>query len=179
MRRPKLWALLKIDRENVRDLLVAALDRPSHHEVLLRAACDGLVELKDSPRPKRLPSCSSRRKRPERRVVLLGGLARLKGGDAAVVKQVEEQLSNDRVSVRRAAVESLVALAQPAAIPALQARREKEQNRGVMNSIDEAITKLRDKDKSADDLRKEVDTLRKKNEDLENRLKKLEGKGKE
>ena len=174
-----LRALLKIDRDNVRDLLVAALDRPSHHEVLLRAACDGLVELKDSAAAEKIAAMLKSPQTPERRIVLLGGLARLKGGDAAVVKQVEEQLSNDRVSVRRAAVESLVSLAQPAAIPALQARREKEQNRGVMNSIDDAISKLRDKDKSADDLRKEVDTLRKKNEDLENRLKKLEGKGKE
>ncbi|MCE9525358.1 MAG: HEAT repeat domain-containing protein, partial [Planctomycetales bacterium] len=174
-----LRALLKIDRDNVRDLMVAALDRPSHHEVLLRSACDGLVDLKDSASADKIAAMLKSPQTPERRVVLLGGLARLKGGDAAVVKQVEEQLSNDRVSVRRAAVESLVSLAQPAAIPALQVRREKEQNRGVMNSIDEAINKLRDKDKSAEDLRKEVEALRKKNEDLENRLKKLERKGKE
>ena len=147
--------------------------------VLLRAACDGLVDLKDAAAAEKIAAMLKSPQPPERRIVLLGGLARLKGGDAAVVKQVEEQLSNDRVSVRRAAVESLVSLGQPTAIPALQARREKEQHRGTVRDIDEAIVKLRDKDKSAEDLRKEVDALRKKNEDLESRLKKLEGKGKE
>src|SRR6185295_1458868 len=117
-----LRVLLKIDRDNVRDLHVAALDRPSHHEVLLRAACDGLAELKDAAAAEKIAAMLKSPLTPDRRIVLLGGLARLKGDDAAIVKQVEEQLSNDRVSVRRAAVESLVALAQPAAIPALQAR---------------------------------------------------------
>jgi aminopeptidase N len=174
-----LRSLLKIDRDNVRDLLITALDRPSHHEVLLRAACDGLAELKDAAAGEKIAATLKSPLSPERRIVLLGALARLQGGDAVVVKQVEEQLHNDRVDVRRAAVESLVALAQPAAIPALQARREKEQHRRTLREIDEAIAKLRDKNKSAEDLRKEVEALRKKNEDLESRLKKLEGKAKE
>ena len=169
-----LRALVKIDREHVREELLAALDRPSHHEVILQAACDGLVEIKSSEAADKIGALLKTPLTPQRRVILLGALARLKTEDAALVKQVEEQLDNDRVDVRKAAIASLVALGQPAAIPALQARRAREGHPGTVNAIDEAIAKLREKEKSAEELRKEVDSLRKKNDDLEQRLKKLE-----
>jgi hypothetical protein len=40
-----LRTLVKIDRGGCRGELVAALRTPSHQDVILRAACDGLVEL--------------------------------------------------------------------------------------------------------------------------------------
>ena len=46
-----LRTLAQVDRAGARDDLLAALDRPSHHEVILKAACDGLAELGDEDAP--------------------------------------------------------------------------------------------------------------------------------
>jgi aminopeptidase N len=169
-----LRTLVKIDRDRARDLLVAAVDQPSHEEVILRAACDGLVELKDQQAAGKLAEMLKSPLSPQRRVVLLGALARLKPDDAATRELLEKQLDNDRNQVRRAAVEALAALGNPASIAALQNRRGQEEHLRTIEAIDEAIEKIREKGRSEEALRKEVDDLRQKNDELERRLKTLE-----
>lgn len=172
-----LRALLKIDRDHCRDAHLAALALPSHSEVLLRAACDGLVELKDTSAAERFAALLKEPLTPDRRTAIIGSLARLKPEDAAARQLLAEQLDNDRISVRRATIETLVALRDPAAISALQARRGKEEHPGTVGAIDEALEKLRESTKGTAELQKEIEVLRKKNDDLESRLKKLEAAG--
>ncbi|MCY2962388.1 MAG: M1 family aminopeptidase [Planctomycetota bacterium] len=172
-----LRKLLQIDRDHARDALLAAFDQTSQNEVILRAACDGLIELKDTTVADRIGKQLEGGLSPERRGVLLGALARMKPGDAETLRLLHDQLDNKRREVRRAAIESIVALGDAASIAALQSRRAKEQSPRGVRAIDEAITKLRDKQKSGDKLQAEIDALKRRNEELEQRLKNLEAKG--
>jgi len=106
---------------------------------------------------------------------LLGALARLKSDDADLFERLGKQLDNTRSSVRRAAIEALVASGDPQAIPILQARRAKEQDPSrLLRTIDEGIEELRTKVRSVEQLTKEVETLKSQNHSLEERIKKLE-----
>jgi aminopeptidase N len=172
-----LRTLVKIDKDKCREQLLAAVTQPSHDEVILRAACDGLVELRDQSAVERLSGLLKESLPPQRRVAIVAALARLKPQDAEARVQLEKQLDNDRMHVRRAAIEALAALGDDASIAALQARRGKEEHPRTIQSIDETITKLREKGRSNEELRKELEELRKKNQDLEQRLQNVEKKG--
>ncbi|HUE73833.1 MAG TPA: M1 family aminopeptidase [Pirellulaceae bacterium] len=172
-----LRTLLKIDRDKCREALLAAVKQPSHDEVILRAACDGLIELKDASVAEQLSGMLSESLTPQRRVAIVAALARLKPQDAAARALLEKQLDNDRVQVRRAAIDALAALGDDASIAALQTRRGKEEVPRMVTAIDEAIGKLRERGKSHEELRKELDELRKKNQELEQRLQNVEKKG--
>ena len=172
-----LRTLLKIDRDKCREALLAAVKQPSHDEVILRAACDGLVELKDASAADQLTAMLKESLTPQRRVAIVAALARLKPQDVAARALLEKQLDNDRGQVRRAAIDALVALGDDASIAPLQARRNKEEVPRMVTAIDEAIGKLREKGKSNEELRKELEELRKKNQELEQRLQNVEKKG--
>jgi aminopeptidase N len=165
-----LKALVKVDRQNCTADLIAALDIESHRDVVLKAACDGLVDLKE---PQAVQQVQARIKRgisPERRVLLISALARLKPDDEAARKLLHEQLDNDRGNVRRAAMDALVQLGGPESIDALTARRAKEEHPRTIRAIDEAIEKIRAADTDVNKLRNELEALRK-------RIKELESKG--
>jgi aminopeptidase N len=170
-----LRTLVKIDHDGCRADLILALGVPSYQEVILRAACDGLAELKDQSAVPALLALETQASSAQRRVVLIGALARLKSDDASIVTRLDKQLDNSRPMVRSAAVEALVNLGDPRAIEPLVARRAKEKGYGRLSrAIDEALTKLRAKQGTLDELSKQVESLRNQNRLLEERLQKVE-----
>lgn len=171
-----LRALEKVDRDNCLEEHLAAAEIISHRQVVLRAAIDGLVKLKDPQGAESLSTLLAMENTPARRAVLIGGLARMKPDDAETLKQLHAELDNDRRSVKRAAIDALVAIGDPGAIDVLLEARNRQESSGMVRSIDEAIEKLREKNKSIDQLQKQVEQLRQQNRKLEERLKKLEAK---
>lgn len=169
-----LKALVKLDRAHCADDLLAALQTPSHREIVLKAACDGLVVLKEARAAEALQAHVKDGVSPERRVVLIGALARLQPDEEEIVKLLHEQLDNDRSTVRHAAIDALVKIGGSASIDALTTRRAKEEHPRMINSIDEAIEKIRAAEADVNKLQKELDALRKQNQSLERRLNKLE-----
>jgi aminopeptidase N len=172
-----LRCLTKIDREKVRDLLVASLGQASHDDVVFRAAADGLVELKDSTASDKLAAMLANPQTPQRKAIVIATIARLRPDDAAALDRLHGLLESDRVQVRRAAIEAIAQIGTPASLDKLLAQRAKEEVPNVVNAIDEAAGKLREKLKQNDALRKELEQLRKQNQLLEERLKKLEAAG--
>ena len=169
-----LRGLIKLDRDNVRERLVAALGQTSDGETLLRTACDGLIDLKDATAAERISQLLSGPVSPERRVVLLGALARLQPGNTPIIGQLHAQLDNKRREVRRAAIDAVVAVGDGSSIAALEERRGKESRPRSVKALDEALEKLRTKRRVAEQLQAEVETLRKQNEELRERLKNAE-----
>jgi len=169
-----LRGLVKLDRENVRDRLLAALNQTSDNETILRAAVDGLIDIKEPSAAPRLSELLKGPVSPERRVVLLGGLSRLQPGNAEVLGQLHAQLNNKRREVRRAAIDAVVAVGDGSSIAVLQEQRGKEQRPRVARALDEALEKLREKRRVAEQLQSEVESLRRQNEELQQRLKNAE-----
>lgn len=169
-----LRCLVKIDREKSRELLLAALDKPSDNEVILRAAVNGLVELNHQTADERITKLLEGKLTPQHRGTLIAGLARLKPDDPAALEKLHAQLDNDRTDVRRAAIEALTTLGTPTSIDKLLARRSREEIPGTRARLDEAVEKLRTRLGQPDALRTELEQLRKQNQQLEERLKKLE-----
>lgn len=171
-----LKSLATLDKEGARELLRKALSQDSHKEVIFKAAVEKLAEAKDSTLISSLTKMLDQPLDPERRVTIIGALARLKPGDAAALKLLHEQLNNERSSVRRSAIDALVQAADPSSIAFLENRRGSEVLPRMVRSLDEAVTKIKDKQKGTDLLLQEVEKLRKQNFELEERLKKLEAK---
>ncbi len=170
-----LRTLVKIDRNGCRAELLAALRTPSHQDVILKAACDGLVELKDRAAADEMSAMLDQPSSPLRRAILLGSLARLKNDDPTLAEKLDKQLDNNRASVRRAAVDALVSLGDPRAISVLLARRAKEQDPArLIRAIDDGVEELRTKERNIAQLTKEVESLKSQNRSLDERLKKLE-----
>lgn len=169
-----LRCLVKIDREHVREQLLGALSRESHDDVILKAAADGLVELKDSTATQRLTAMLVEPQTPQRRALLIATIARLRPDDAAALDRLHALLDNDRTQVRRAAIAALADIVTPASLEKLLAHRGTEEVPGVVNALDESVEKLRARLSENETLRKELEQLRKQNQQLEDRLKKLE-----
>jgi aminopeptidase N len=173
-----LKALVKVDREGCRGDLVAAIDRASHREVILKAAADGLADLNDGLAVPRLMAMLEAPTTPDRRIAVLGALAKLAGEEIDVTKILGRQAEDARREVRSAAYEALAETGDPAAIELLLARREKEENAGMIQTIDDNLAKLREKQTQLGKLHKQIGSLEQKNRKLEDRLKKLEDAGK-
>ena len=62
-----LKSLVKLDRAGSHEVLLAALARDSHQDVVLKAACDGLVELKESSAVEPLAALLEKPLAPSRR----------------------------------------------------------------------------------------------------------------
>jgi aminopeptidase N len=169
-----LKCLVKIDRDGCRSDLLRALAQSSHDEVILRAAGDGLVELKDSAAADAIARLLDEPVSPERRGVLIATLARLRPDDAAALDRLHALLDNSRPHVRRAAIEALGQIGSADSLDKLLARRDREELPGLINAIDQAADKTRERLKQPEALRKELEQLRKQNDQLEQRLKKLE-----
>ena len=135
---------------------------------------DGLVDLKSTEAVARLAELLGQKLDPQRRVIVVGGLARLKADDVVAVDRLREQLSNERTFVRRSAMDAIVAVGQPRTIAWLTEQRGREHSRGMITALDEAVEKLRIKSNDLGTLRKELEDLRRVNRQLEERLKKLE-----
>ncbi|MBP87433.1 MAG: hypothetical protein CMJ64_12035 [Planctomycetaceae bacterium] len=171
-----LKALEKVDHDNSLQEHNNAAKLVSHRQVVLKAAIEGLVKLKDPQSSLNFSAMLDRNNTPARRAVLIGGMARLKPDDAEVLKRLHAELDNDRRNVKKAAIEALVAIGDPGAIDVLLEARKRQETSGMGRSIDEAIEKLREKSKGIDQLQKQLEQLRQQNRKLEERLKKLEAK---
>lgn len=169
-----LKCLAKIDREKSRDVLLAALARDSHQDVILKAACDGLVELKDAAASEQLAALLAGPLTPGRRQAIIGCLARLKPNDPESLSRLHAQLANDRTNIRRAAVETLAQVGNLSSLTELQQLRQKEEVPRMLQTIDQAQTKLRERLSQDELLRVELEKLRQQNNDLQRRLEKLE-----
>jgi aminopeptidase N len=169
-----LKVLTKIDRAKARDVLLASLARESHQDVVLRAACDGLVELKDTAAAEQLSQMLNGPLTPGRRAAVIGCLARLKPGDPESLAHLHAQLKNDRSNIRRAAVETLATAGSVSSLDELAQLRQRETTPRMLSAIDEAQTKLRQRLSDSESLRTELEKIRQENENLRRRLDKLD-----
>ena len=172
-----LRTLAKVDKQNCTADLRAALSRQSHRDVILSAACDELVKLRDQQAAAMLGEMLKQPLTPQRRVVIVGALGRLKPDDEQVLDQLEKLLDDDRRNVRRSVVKTLAEIDNPRSRTLLQARRSKEDNPRAIHAIDEALKKLDGRRSDLTQLRKQLDELRKQNQRLQDRVKKLETSG--
>jgi HEAT repeat protein len=164
-----------VDHDGCRADLLAALGVPSYQEVILRAACAGLAEMKDQSAVPVLLALVNQPSSALRRVVVIGALGRLKSDDASIVARLDKELDNSRPMVRGFAVDALVKVGDPRAIELLVALRAKEKRYGRLSrAIDEALVTLRAKQGTIDELSKRVESLRGQNQLLLERVKKLE-----
>lgn len=171
-----LGALVKADRDHVRDDLLAALERPSHNECILEAACDGLVEIKAADAKERLLALARPPSKHQRRSAVMMPLARLAGDDPQVIELLGQQLDDSRGNVVYRAAMALAETGAPAALDKLQAARQRAQKPRVLRGLDDAIAKLKDGSDVAK-LRRDVDELRARNKELLSRIESLENKG--
>jgi HEAT repeat protein len=169
-----LKSLLKIDRDHSEEVFLNAFHWVSHHQVVEKAAGDGLVALKSTKGITRMKELLAEKQSPERRATFISILARLKPDDVEAVQQLREQLENERAHVRRAVIDAFVELGNPGAVVWLQEQRGKEETGSMLRAVDSGIEKLRNKNVDLSQLRKELDALRTQNKQLEERLKKLE-----
>ncbi len=168
-----LQTLVKVDRANVKPDLQAALERPSHNEVILRAACDGLADLHDETARAKFLALLEPGVDHKRRSAVMRALARLGGGDKAVTEKLGQQLNDGRLSVRESAIHALEATGDPAAVDLLLARRPQELRARTVQSIDAAVAKLRGGNELGE-LRRRVGSLEEEKKSLESRVKRLE-----
>ena len=171
-----LRSLVAVDREHCKADLFAAIQQDSYRNLVLRAAVDGLINIKAQDAEVKLRDMLDESLTPERRVAVIAALARLHPDDRELLDRLYDQLANDRRPVRRAAMNAIVKIGDPAAIDVLLRHRGQEETAGALRAYDDAITALRDKQKGLDAIRKETAVLRKRNRELAERLKKLEEK---
>jgi len=171
-----LKSLAAIDKAGSRELLLKACEQPSYREVIVKAAVDALGSQSDNTVADSLTKLLEKTTEPERRVALIGALAKLKPGDAESLKLLHDQLGNKRQNVRRSAIEAVTQVADASSIAMLETRRGQEIMPRMIRTLDESIAKIREKQQGTEALLKEVERLRKQNLQLEERLKKLEEK---
>ena len=174
-----LRSLVKVDRAGCRDDLLKALTVKSHGEVILRAAADGLADLNDPIAAPKLLAMLDSPTTADRRIAILRALARLSGEDPRTFEILGRHLNDPRHEIRTAACEALAATGDPTAIDLLTARREKEDKIHMIQSIDDNLAKLRDKQTQLGKLRKELDATKREDNELRQRIKKLEDATKE
>ena len=146
--------------------------------MVLKAACDGLVELKDTAADERLLKMLAGPLTPTRRAAIIAALARLKPGDGESLTRLYGELDNDRASVRRAAIETLAEVGDFATVAKLQDLRQQEDVPRMIQTVDAALVKLRARLAEDNKLQTEFEKLRQQNADLLRRLEKLEQGGK-
>lgn len=173
-----LRTLVKVDRAGAPQDLIAALDIPSHSDVVLAAACDGLAELRPEMAKARLLSLLEPPAKPTRRMAAVKALSRLAREDGSLLNTLAREMDDSRSYVQQSVAEALGESGDAAAITILEQARSKADGPSAARAIDEAIDKLR-KTTDVERLRKEVETLRGENRRFEERLKKVEaGEGK-
>jgi aminopeptidase N len=169
-----LRSLVKVDRDRCKPDLLAALAMPSYRDEIFRAAAAGLNELKDNEAVAKWRAMLVEKLTSEHRAAVIEAIAHAKPDDAATKELLKQQLEHRRLNIRRQTVNTLLELSDPSTIAWLQARRDYEESPRMVQQIDEAIEKLRGKEKQNEPIKKELDELREKNRQLEERLKKLE-----
>lgn len=170
-----LRTLVKLTPDKPSDVLVAHLAIPCRDEAVLRAAIDGLIEVK-SPDALELFQKHLEGAAAERKALFLGGIARLKPRDKPAIEPLIQALQSPRRAVRSVAISTLVALQDPQYIAPLQDARHRESLPALTREIDDAIAKLQGFKNSTDPIKSQLDELRKENEQLKKRLEGVEAK---
>ncbi len=85
--------MAKVDKKKAHEDLLAAMIRPSRHDVILRSAADALAELDYEPARKKLLQILDEPSTPSRRTAVLSALAKFGGGDLAATEAITAQLS--------------------------------------------------------------------------------------
>lgn len=168
-----LRSLAKMDAKGARADLIAALARPSHRDVILKAASESLADKPDDEVRDKLLKMLAEPSTPSRRAAIMDAVAKFGKGSPAVTKQIAAFLDDSRPRVRIAAVNALGNTGDPAAIDLLTKQRDKEQRPRNVRLFDETIEKLKNGKESAT-LRTDFDKLRDENSTLRDRVKKLE-----
>jgi len=169
-----LRSLVKVDRKNCERDLLNALAMDSHREVVLRAAGDGLVQVKSTEAEKRLRTMLASAEQLQKRAAIISSLARIKPDDEAVMGLLAEQLKSNRRAIRSAAISAIAQIGKADHVDLLLAQRAGEESQSILREIDTAVTKLREKARDVEKMQSELDRLRKQNQALEKRLEKLE-----
>lgn len=171
-----LRTLVQVDREHCAPDLLAAVEVPSHDEVVLQAACAGLAEIPES-RPQaeaKLNQLLLQPLSPDRRVAVIGALSRMNPDNEQLAELLRKQLENDRSSVRAAAIQALAEIGDGRSADILREYRGQQHSPRIVRAVDDALARIRSKEQGFEQLRKETETLRQQNRELEQRLKKLE-----
>ncbi|MFN2464741.1 MAG: M1 family aminopeptidase [Candidatus Dormibacteria bacterium] len=173
-----------IGRPDTAPDLVAALDRPSHRDVISHGALRGLAALQ---RPEHLATILARSapgtNQHVRATALVSAarLARALGREQREeVRQIATQNLRDPLYfVRRAAIQSLELMGDEEAIPALQATVDRDVEGAVRYEARVAIHNLREGSVRQHDIagvRDDVDALRRQNRELRERVDRLEAR---
>jgi aminopeptidase N len=168
-----LRSLAKIDAERAKPDLVAALELPSHHDVILKAASESLADKPDDVIRDKLLAMLSAPSTPSRRAAIMDAVAKFGKGSPAVTKQIAAFVDDSRPRVRIAAINALGNTGDPAAAEILAKFRDKESRPRTVRLIDDAIEKLNDA-KEAAESRSDVEKLKHENKTLRDRVEKLE-----
>jgi aminopeptidase N len=173
-----LRSLAKIDAAGARPDLVAALEMPSHQDVILKAASESLADKPDDAVRDKLLAMLDSPSTPSRRAAIMDAVAKFGKGSPAVTKQIAAFVDDRRPRVRIAAINALGNTGDPAAAEILAKFRDKESRPRTVRLIDDAIKKLNEA-KSAAAARSDVEKLRDENKALRDRVEKLEKATKE
>lgn len=168
-----LRTLVRLDRAGAAADLTAALERSSHKEEILRAVCDGLVELRDVASVEKLLKLAAPPSTHHRRQAIFNALARLGRGNKEVGQFMIGQLDDARLSVRRSAAGALAQLRDLDAIEPLLKRRDKETRQSMLETIDSSVKQLRSSSELST-LQQEVETLRRQSRTLEEKVRRIE-----
>jgi aminopeptidase N len=183
-----LTSLTAVAKSAPMDVLLAALDTPSHRDVIRTAALRSLGTIPKEQALKTLGDWSKPGHPRACRIAAIAALAKCvkhhkftKANRQQTLEQLLEFTVGDRPRIRRAAVTAVAEFGPMAesARAKLTAIAEHDADRRTRLAAESAIKKLDQNAPSTGDLaklRKELEALRKKNTELENRLKKLEAK---
>ena len=176
-------ALGKLREPKAFEVITKNMDRPSHVDVIVRASLDGLSEMRD---PKAVQVCMDHTAsgRPEMvRMTAANSLGKLgyyledKKDD--IREHLIRLLNDTNFRTKLGAVQGLVALGDPTAVPKLAAVDKYEPLGMVRREARKAIKKIQDKNaeraKKAD-AQNDIDALKDENRELKARLAKLESK---
>lgn len=169
-----LRTLVKVDRDGCKPDLERAVALPSHREEIFKAAAAGLNELKHQAALDDWQAMLREKLTAEKRAAVIEVLAAGKHGDSATLDLLKAQLDHRRLNIRRQTITAIVDIGPTQGVDWLSARRGKEESPRMITTIDEAIEKLKARNKQNEPIKKEIDELREKNRLLEERLKKLE-----
>jgi aminopeptidase N len=183
-----LTSLTAVAKSAPIDVLLAALDTPSHRDVIRTAALRSLATIPNEQALETLADWSKPGHPRACRIAAIASLAKCvkhheftKANQQQTLEQLLGFTVGDRPRIRRAAVTAIAEFGPLAeSVRAkLTAIAEHDADRRTRLAAESAIKKLDQNAPSTGDLaklRKELEALRKRNTELENRLKKLEAK---
>ncbi|HID23650.1 MAG TPA: hypothetical protein EYP14_14810 [Planctomycetaceae bacterium] len=181
-------SLARVERSVPLKLLRHALERPSHDEVIRKAALRGLGRAKQPEALEALLEWTGRGHPRDCRITAIAALADsakrnelARDMEARLVKRLTGYLQGEGPRIRQAAVTALGRLGPDArtAVERLETVAEHDANSRVRAAASKAVEQIRgdrSKAEQVKQLRKQMEELRRKNRELEDRVRRLEAK---